>query len=65
MGRERAIRENYDISSSTNLFERMEARQKIRETDTGRDLQKRIDDLRFLLGAYRDGVITEGNSAGR
>ena len=59
VGRARAIRENYDISSSTNLFERMEDRQKILETDTGRDLQKRIDDLRLLLDAYRDGVVTE------
>ena len=59
VGRTRAIRENYDISSSTNLFERMEDRQKILETDTGRDLQKRIDDLRLLLDAYRDGVVTE------
>ncbi|MBR4132367.1 MAG: fructose-1,6-bisphosphatase, partial [Oscillospiraceae bacterium] len=35
VGRERAIRENYDIASSTTIFERMEARQKIRETDIG------------------------------
>ena len=59
VGRERAIRENYDISSSNNLFERMEVRQKIRETDTGRELQKRIDDLKSLLNAYRDGVVAE------
>ncbi len=59
VGRVRAIRENYDISSSTNLFERMEDRQKIRETDIGLELQKRIDDLRLLLDAYRDGVVTE------
>ncbi len=65
VGRERAIRENYDITSSTNLFERMEVRQKIMETDTGRELQKRIDDLRLLLDAYRDGVVTEDSSKGR
>ncbi len=59
VGRERAIRENYDITSSTNLFERMEARQRIQETDIGRDLQKRIDDLHLLLNAYRDGLVTE------
>ena len=59
VGRERAIRENYDISSSTNLFERMEDRQKIRETDVGRNLQKRIDDLRLLLDAYHDGAVKE------
>ena len=59
VGRERAIRENYDITSSNNLFERMEVRQKIRETDIGRELQKRIDDLQTLLTAYRDGVVAE------
>ena len=59
VGRERAIRENYDISSSTTLFERMESRQKIQETDRGRDLKRRIDDLRLLLDAYRDGVVME------
>ena len=59
VGRERAIRENFDISSSTTLFERMETRQKIKETDIGRELQKRIDDLHLLLAAYRDGVVTE------
>ena len=59
VGRERAIRENYDISSSTTLFERMESRQKIAETDVGRDLQKRIEELHLLLAAYRDGAVME------
>ncbi|MCR5663605.1 MAG: fructose-1,6-bisphosphatase [Oscillospiraceae bacterium] len=59
VGRERAIRENYDIASATTVFERMESRQKIRETDIGRELQARIDDLRLLLEAYRDGAVTE------
>ena len=61
VGRERAIRENYDISSSTTLFERMESRQKVLETDIGRDVQKRIDDLRLLLAAYRAGAVAEGH----
>jgi len=59
VGRERAIRENYDITSSTTLFERMESRQKIAETDIGRDLQKRIEELHLLLAAYRDGAVME------
>ena len=59
VGKERAIRENYDIASATTVFERMESRQKIKETDIGRELQKRIDDLMLLLEAYRDGVVTE------
>jgi fructose-1,6-bisphosphatase-3 len=59
VGRERAIRENYDISSTTNLFERMESRQKIGETDIGEEIRKRIADLRLLLDAYRDGTVKE------
>ena len=59
VGRERAIRENYDIASATTVFERMEARQKISETDIGRELQARIDDLRLLLEAFRDGAVAE------
>ncbi len=61
VGRERAIRENYDISSSTNLFERMESRQKVQETDLGCELQKRIEDLHLLLDAYHDGVVIEAH----
>ena len=61
VGRERAIRENYDAISSKNLIEHMEEKQKIRETDIGRDIQNRIDDLQFLLGAYRDGTIVESH----
>ena len=58
-GRERAIRENFDISSSTDIFERLETRRKIGETDRGREIQTRIDDLRALLDAFRDGAVKE------
>ncbi len=58
-GKEKAVRENYDISSSTNIFERMETRQKVAETDLGREIRERIDDLMLLLDAYRDGAVTE------
>ena len=60
-GREHAIREDYDISSYSTFSERMETRQKIRETDTGIELQNRIDDLKLLLSAYHDGVVAEGH----
>ena len=58
-GREKAIRENFDISSSTDIFERLEHRGRVRETDRGRDIQARIDELRALLDAYRDGAVKE------
>ena len=59
VGRERAIRENYGIASSTDIFERLENRRRIVETDLGREIQKQIDDLRALLDAYRAGAIKE------
>ena len=65
VGRARAIRENYDISSSTDVFERLEHRQKNKETDLGRELQSRIEDLRLLLQAYRDGAVTEDHRRSR
>ncbi len=58
-GRDKAIRENYDISSTAQVFEQMDVRQKIAETDIGRNLAERIDDLRLLLAAFKTGVISE------
>ncbi len=62
VGREKAIRDNFGISHSTNIFERLESRQKIEETDLGRELQQRIADLRALLEAYRAGAVPEDHS---
>ena len=59
VGREKAIRENYDITSTSEIFERMEERQKIAQTDIGSQFQAQIDDLLALLDAYRDGVVAE------
>ena len=58
-GREKAIRENFDIASAINIFERLETRKKVAETDEGFRLQTHIDDLRELLEAYKAGVVTE------
>jgi len=58
-GRADAIRSNRDIASTTQIFERMDNRQKIAETDIGRQLQEQIDDLMALLAAYRSGAIAE------
>ena len=58
-GRANAIRENRDITSTSRVFERMDRRQKIAETDVGRALQEQIDDLLALLAAFRSGAIVE------
>ena len=55
----KALEENSDIDSTPFIFERMEHRLKIRDTDNGRELQTQIDDLKSLLQAFRDGVVKE------
>ena len=60
-GRKKAIRENWDITSTSEVFERMEQRQKIAETDIGMSLQRQIDELNRLLRAFKDGVVVEGH----
>ena len=60
-GRKKAIRENWDIASTYEIFERMEQRQKIAETDIGMRLQQQIDELNGLLRAFRDGAVVEGH----
>ncbi|MBQ3803313.1 MAG: fructose-1,6-bisphosphatase [Oscillospiraceae bacterium] len=59
VGREKAIRENYGIASSTDIFERQESRQMVADTDFGEELRMRIEDLKALLDAYRDGAVME------
>ena len=58
-GREAAIRLDRDIASSSVIFERMDSRIKIAETDIGRQLQAQADDLRALLDAYKTGAVAE------
>jgi fructose-1,6-bisphosphatase-3 len=58
-GKEAAVRLNHDIANESLIFERMETRVKIAETDLGRVLKAQADDLRRLLAAYRSGAVTE------
>ena len=58
-GRQEAIKENKDIASTSEVFERMERRVKIAGTDIGSELQQQVDDLKALLHAYRMGEILE------
>ena len=58
-GRRSAIYLNHDIANDSLIFERMESRVKIAETDQGRALQSQVDDLLRLLEAYRSGAVTE------
>ena len=58
-GRQDALLNNHDIANDSLIFERMDSRMKISETDNGRLLQAQVDDLRMLLLAYRTGAVTE------
>ena len=56
---QKAIEEELDIHSSTQILETNFARIRVKDTDTGREIQRRIDELRHLLAAYRAGLIKE------
>ena len=58
-GRENAIKNNKDILSASVVFERLDSRIKISETDNGKKLQKSINHLYKLLDAYKLGIIPE------
>ena len=58
-GRRDAVRNDHDIASKTLIFEYMESRLRVSETDQGRELQAQVDDLRELLIAYQSGAVTE------
>ncbi len=58
-GKYSALHKNSDIDNDSVIFEKMETRMKVAETDEGRILQARVDDLLALLDAYRSGAVTE------
>ena len=60
-GRRQAIQLNHDIANDSLIFERMESRVKVAETDQGKELQKQVDDLKALLEAYRLGAVKENH----
>ena len=61
VGRAAAIRKNFDIASTTQVFERLESRAMILQTDIGRKLQGQIDELIDLVAAFRSGAIVESH----
>lgn len=61
-GVQNAIRNNKDIFSTTVVFDRMESRITIAETDSGALLVQNIADLKELLLAYKMGGIKEDHN---
>ena len=58
-GKYDAIHNNRDIANDSIIFERLEHRMKVHETDEGRALQEKCDALSRLLAAYRAGAVAE------
>jgi fructose-1,6-bisphosphatase-3 len=56
---QQAVEEELEIESKTEILESNDVRIRIRDTDLGRDIQLRVDDLRGLLNAYRTGLVKE------
>lgn len=61
VGKSAAIHKNYDIASTSQVFERLESRAMIRQTDIGQRLQGQIDELIDLVAAFRGGAIVESH----
>jgi fructose-1,6-bisphosphatase III len=59
---QKAIEEELDIHSHTQVLETNTARIRVKDTDYGQRIQKHIDELKALLNAYRAGLIKENFS---
>ena len=60
-GKQAALNDNDDIVNDSVVFEKLETRMKVADTDEGRELQTRVEDLTLLLAAYRSGAVREGH----
>ena len=58
-GQYNAVHNNDDIENESVIFEKLETRMRVSQTDEGTELQTRVDDLKLLLEAYRTGAVTE------
>ena len=57
---QKAIEEEIDIHSRTQILKRNTTRIWNRDTDQGQEVKQRINELKALLKAYRAGLIKEG-----
>jgi len=60
-GKHAVLGHNDDIANEGLIFETMEHRVKVAETDEGRELQAQVEDLLMLLEAYRSGAVAEAH----
>ena len=62
-GKWNAIHKNDDIQNASEIFEKLESRMRVSQTDEGVELQTRVTDLMMLLEAYRTGAVTEDHKS--
>ena len=62
-GKYNAIHKNDDIENDSVIFEKLETRMRVSQTDEGSELQTRVEDLKLLLEAYRTGAVTEDHKS--
>ena len=55
----RAVEEEVDIDSRTEVLEQNSVRIRVGDTDAGRQIRRRLEELNALLDAYRTGLIKE------
>ena len=51
------IHDNYDIHSTVEVFETLDSRVKVNDTDIGKSIHEKIEDLQILVKAYQKGLI--------
>ncbi|MDX1617118.1 MAG: fructose-bisphosphatase class III, partial [Candidatus Promineifilaceae bacterium] len=56
---QKAIEQELDIKSDTQILETRDKRLLVRDTDVGRAIREEREDLRLLLQAYRSGLVKE------
>lgn len=56
---EAAVKEEIDIVSKREAVEYTDRRMLVGDTDSGAKMRRKIEDLRLLIDAYRDGAIIE------
>ena len=61
-GKYAAIHKNSDIEGEDLMFEKMNTRMKVAETDEGHRLEAEVADLMDLLDAFRSGAVTENHA---
>ena len=60
-GKKEALKRNRDIDNDSVIFDVLEKRMKVAETDEGIDLQAQVNDLVRLIEAYRSGDVPENH----